>query len=118
MTLEFLSYIQILIVTIGVCITPCHLLSCFVSCIGHCSLHTASLHELCLSCFVLFFCRSLFVVPILVQCPRLSWRKVDPYHKDALNGFTIGFGLLVYHVCGFNSRGIDQFELDDGYLVE
>ncbi|RVW58595.1 hypothetical protein CK203_114024 [Vitis vinifera] len=35
--------------------------------------------------------RSLFVVPVLVQCPGLSGRLI---------------------------RGIDQFELDDGYLAE
>ena len=92
MTLEFLSCIQILIVTIRLCITPCHVLSCVVSCIGHCSLYPASLHESCLSHFVLFFCRSLFVVPVLVQCPGLSWRKVAPYHRAAIDGFTIGFG--------------------------
>ena len=66
MILEFLSYIQILIVTIGSCITPCHVLSCVVSCIGHCSLHPEPLHELCLSRFVFFFSKSLFVVPDLV----------------------------------------------------
>ena len=79
MTLEFLSYIKILIVTIGLLTAPCHVLGCVVSCIGHCSLHPMSLHESCLSCFVWFFCKSLFVVPVLVQCPGLSGKEVDSY---------------------------------------
>ena len=91
MTLKFLSYIQILIVTTGLCIAPCHVLGCVVSCIGHCLLHPTSLHELCLSRFVWFFYRSLFVVPILVQCPGLSWREVDSYHRVAIEGFTVDF---------------------------
>ena len=115
MTLEFLSYIQVLIITIGLCIAPCHVLGCVVSCIGHCLLHLASLHESCLSRFVWFFCRSLFVVLALVQCLGLSWREVDSYHSVAIDKFIVGFGWLAYHLCGFDSGGIDQFELDDGY---
>ena len=91
MTLEFLSYIQILIVTIGSCITPYHVLSCVVSCIGHCSLHPKPLHESCLSRFVFFFSRSLFVVLVLVQCPELSWKEADSYHIAIIDGFTISF---------------------------
>ena len=79
MTLEFLSYIQILIVTIRLCIASYHVLGCVVLCIGHCSLHLVSLHESYLSCFVWLFCRSLFVVLVLVQCPGSSGRDVDSY---------------------------------------
>ncbi|KAL6324294.1 hypothetical protein AAG906_007409 [Vitis piasezkii] len=61
---------------------------------------------------------SLFVVPVLVQCPGLSWREVDSYHQAAIDGFTIGFGWSAYHLCGFDLRGIDQFELENGYSVE
>ncbi|RVW26753.1 hypothetical protein CK203_055467 [Vitis vinifera] len=61
---------------------------------------------------------SLFVVPVLVQCLGLSWRKVDSYHRVAVNGFTVGFGWSAYHFYGFDLGGIDQFELDDGYSAE
>ena len=80
MTLKFLLYIQVLIITIELCITPCHVLGCVVLCIGHCSLHLVSLYDSCLSRFVWLFCMSLFVVPILVQCHGLSWKEVDSYH--------------------------------------
>ena len=118
MTLEFLSYIQILIVTIGLCIAPCHVLGCVVSCIGHCLLHPASLHESCLSRFFCFFCMSLFVIPVLVQCPGLSWREVDPYHRAAIDGFIVDFSWSAYHLYGFDSRGINRFELENGYSAK
>ncbi|RVW73138.1 hypothetical protein CK203_060274 [Vitis vinifera] len=35
--------------------------------------------------------KSLFVVPVLVQCPGLSWREVDSYHRAAIDGFMISF---------------------------
>ena len=68
MTLEYLLYIQILIATIGLCIASCHVLGCVVSCIGHCLLHPVLLHESCLSRFVWFVCRILFVV-LVDSCP-------------------------------------------------
>ncbi|RVW59845.1 hypothetical protein CK203_103974 [Vitis vinifera] len=61
---------------------------------------------------------SLFIVPVLVQCPRLSWREVDPYHRATIDGFTVDFSWSAYHLCGFDSRGIDRFELENGYSAK
>ena len=62
-----------------------------------------------------FFCRGLFVVLVLVQCPGLSGIVVDSYLWVAIDGFTVIFDWLAYRFCGFDSGGIDQFELEDGY---
>ncbi|KAL6324413.1 hypothetical protein AAG906_013017 [Vitis piasezkii] len=51
---------------------------------------------------------SLFIVPVLVQCLELT----------AIDGFMVDFNWSAYHLCGFDSGGIDQFELEDGYSIE
>ncbi|RVW40112.1 hypothetical protein CK203_086207 [Vitis vinifera] len=45
-------------------------------------------------------------------------RMVDLYHRATIDGFTIGFDWLAYHFCGFDSGGIDQFKLENGYSTE
>ena len=65
-----------------------------------------------------FFCRGLFVVLVLVQCPGLSGIEVDSYLCAAIDGFTVSFDRLAYRFYGFDSGGIDQFELEDGLSAE
>ena len=77
MTLEILSYIQILIVTIRLC---SHVLGCIVSCIGHCSFHPVSLHESCLSRFAWVLLWGSICSPGLGSVPWVEWdRDVDSY---------------------------------------
>ena len=45
--------------------------------------------------------------------PWVEWEVVS-YCWVAIDGFTVSFDRLAYRFYGFDSGGIDQFELEDG----